>query len=272
MKSDRTASRKERLCAITATLIQNPNKLFSLSAFAETFGAAKSTLSEDIAIIKESLEQNGKGELQIVLGAAGGVRYLPLMTGEEQEQVVRELLERLSDPARILPGGFIYTADIFLTPGVVDQIARLLWQKYAKTSPDIIVTVEVKGIPLAMRVATLFDKPLVVIRKENKLTEGSGVTLNYLSGSSRRMQTMSLSKRAVKEGQKALVIDDFLAGGGTLRAIFEMMKEFSITVVGCGVAISTRQPVKKKVENYKSVVVLEEVDEENGRILLSPGK
>lgn len=94
------------------------------------------------------------------------------------------------------------------------------------------------------------------------MTEGSVVTLNYLSGSSKRLQTMSLSKRAVKEGQRALVIDDFIAGGGTLRAIFEMMKEFSITVVGCGVAIATKIPIKKRVENYKSIITLEEINEE----------
>ena len=45
------------------------------------------------------------------------------------------------------------------------------------------ITVEAKGIPLAMAVARLFDKPLVVARKESKMMEGSVVTLNYLSGS-----------------------------------------------------------------------------------------
>ena len=120
---------------------------------------------------------------------------------------------------------------------------------------DFIITVETKGIPLAMNVARFFGKPVVVARKESKLTEGSVVTINYLSGSSKRMQTMSLSKRAVREGQKALVIDDFLAGGGTVRAICEMMKEFGIIVVGCGVAIATREPEVKRIEHYKSLMV-----------------
>ena len=80
---------------------------------------------------------------------------------------------------------------------------------------------------------------------------------------------MSLSKRAVKEGQRALVIDDFIAGGGTLRAIFEMMKEFSITVLGCGAAISTRQPERKRIENYKSLMTLEEVNEEAQKLVFT---
>ena len=34
------------------------------------------------------------------------------------------------------------------------------------------------------------------------------------------------------------------------------------TVVGCGVAIATKNPSKKRVENYKSIITLEEINEE----------
>ena len=80
---------------------------------------------------------------------------------------------------------------------------------------------------------------------------------------------MSLAKRAVSEGQKTIIIDDFIAGGGTVRAIFEMMKEFSITVLGCGAAISTRQPERKRIENYKSLMTLEEVNEEAQKLVFT---
>ena len=67
--------------------------------------------------------------------------------------------------------------------------------------------------------------------------------------------SLDVYKRQVREGQRALVIDDFLAGGGTVRAICEMMKEFGIIVVGCGVAIATREPEIKRVEHYKSCLL-----------------
>lgn len=256
------ASRKERLCAISATLVSHPNKLYSLSHFMKMFGAAKSTLSEDIAIIKQSFENCGIGELEVVLGAGGGVRFLPTITGDNRSEIINELIEKLSDTSRILPGGFIYTADIFMTPKYVDMMASVLWNDFKDTAPDMIITVETKGIPLAMAVAKLFRKPVVVARRESKLTDGSVVTLNYLSGTSKRMQTMSMSKRAVKEGRRALVIDDFIAGGGTISAIYNMMREFNISVVGCGIAISTRIPTKKRIDNYKSIFILDEVDED----------
>jgi purine operon repressor len=79
-----------------------------------------------------------------------------------------------------------------------------------------------------------------------------------------------MSKRAMNAGQKALLIDDFIAGGGTVHALCEMMKEFSITVVGIGTAIVTQLPEKKLVDNYRALLVLEEVDAAEERIVIHP--
>ena len=265
-------ARKDRLCGITAILTEHPNVLYSLTYFSEKFGAAKSSLSEDIGIIKQALQNLQLGDIEIVIGAGGGVRFVPKVEEEKREEIFGKLIAKLSDASRILPGGFIYTADIFLSPGEVEDLARLLWGSFCKAAPDYVVTVEAKGIPLALAVAKLFGKPLIVARKGNKMTEGSVVTINYLSGSSRRVQTMSLSKRAVIEGRRALIIDDFLAGGGTVRAVCDLMREFNITVAGIGVAISTKYPAKKRVSEFKSIVELEEVDEELGVIRLQAKK
>ena len=77
-------------------------------------------------------------------------------------------------------------------------------------------------------------------------------------------------KRAVHAGQRALIIDDFISGGGSVHALFELMKELTITVVGCGVAIAMREPLVKKVDNYKALLTLEEVDLENRKIIIHP--
>ena len=265
-----STTKKERICAITAILREHPNEIYPLSYFAELFGAAKSTLSEDISVIKETLPKMGLGEIEVILGANGGVKYVPTISTEKKNEMKQFLSEKRSDPSRILPGGFIYTADIFLSPKYVKMFAEIIWSYYAKTSPDFIITVEAKGIPLAMEVARLFNVPLVVVRKENKLTEGSVVTINYISGFSRRMQTMSLSKRAVSDGQRTIIVDDFIAGGGTVKAVTELMKEFRITVLGCGVAITKKEPLQKKIDHYKSVVVLEDADAENRIIKTYP--
>lgn len=264
------ADRKTRLAVVTSMLTTQPGKIFPLKVFCDMFGAAKSTMSEDISILKNTFKTYSQGDIEVTLGAGGGVRFIPALTVTQRSTVLTDVAEKLSDPSRILPGGYIYTVDIFSNPKYVAPMAEILAGMFIKTNPDFIATVETKGIGLALFVARAMSKPLIIARRELRITEGSVVTINYLTGSSKRMMTMSLSKRAVSPGQKALLIDDFIAGGGTVHALFEMMKEFSITVVGCGTAIVTRIPEKKQIDNYKALLMLENVDPVAEKIDIRP--
>ena len=58
---------------------------------------------------------------------------------------------------------------------------------------------------------------------------------------------MSISKRAVSQNKRAIIIDDFMRGGGSLKGVSEILSEFDIDVAGAGVAIASREPVKKKL-------------------------
>ena len=49
---------------------------------------------------------------------------------------------------------------------------------------------------------------------------------------------MSLSRRAVKEGGRALIVDDFMRGGGTVRGLISLMREFSVDVTGIRVGLA----------------------------------
>lgn len=262
--------RKTRLAVLAAMLTKDPGNIYSLKIFCDMFGAAKSTMSEDVAMLKDIFREYGQGDIEVSLGAGGGVTYIPTLTFGQRSKVLEDVAEKLSDPSRILPGGYIYTVDIFSNPKYIAPMAEILAGMFSRTNPDFVVTVETKGVGLALFVARALGKPLVIARRELRITEGSVVTINYLTGSSRRMMTMSLSKRAVSPGQKALLIDDFIAGGGTVHALCEMMKEFSVTVVGCGAGIVTRVPEKKQVDNYKALLMLESVDAGEEKIHIRP--
>jgi len=264
------ADRKTRIAIAASILQQNPGKSFSLGLFCDMFGAAKSTMSEDITMLRSMLKKDDQGDIEVSLGAGGGVKFIPAVSAQKRLSVLTEIAQLLSDPSRILPGGYIYTVDVFSNPVFVHSMAGIFATMFAKTNPDFIATIETKGIPLALEVARAMNKPLVIARRDSKITEGSVVTINYITGTSRHMNTMSISKRAVRAGQKALIIDDFVSGGGTLHAMYELMKEFTITVVGCGVAIAMREPVIKKVDNYRSLLTLEKVDIDNEEIIIHP--
>ena len=262
--------RNERLAAMTRILVESPNKIFTLGTFCEMFGAAKSTLSEDIDILRSVFAQFQLGQLDTVTGAAGGVRYRPMVYAEEAYRTVRDLAQTLSQPGRVLPGGFVYLADIMSQPDVVERIGAIIASQFYRAEPDIVLTMETKGIPVAMMTAKALGVPMIIVRRDSKVYEGPAVNINYLSGSGGRVETMSLSRRAVKEGQRALIVDDFMRAGGTARGMVDMMREFAVTVVGVCVMMTTQEPTKKRLDGVKSLLVIDETDEVNGTAVIRP--
>ncbi len=264
--------RNERIGAMIRTLADNPNRIYTLNSFSDLFGAAKSTISEDIDIAQNILGRFDLGELETVTGAAGGVKYIPMRSKESNAKFVNDVCYRLNDTERLLPGGFLYMLDVLSNPETVSRMGEILAMWFYKDKPDFVITVETKGIPVALMAARSLNVPLLIARRDVRISDGSLVTINYITGSSRRIQTMSLAKRAVGTGRKALIIDDFMKGGGSAKGLMDMMREFTVTVVGVGVVMSTLSPQKKLVEDYKSLMVLHQVDEINHRVDVRPSK
>ena len=248
--------RNERMSAIMKILSSAPNRIFTLSHFCNLFGAAKSTMSEDIDILRDVVGQFGLGELETVTGAAGGVRYRNKVKRPEARRFIGELCQKLSGPDRVLPGNFLYYSDILATPEITCRMGEIIATEYFSQAPDFVLTMETKGIPVAFATATALGVPLVIARRSSKAYEGSAVNINYVSGSG-SIETMSLSRRSVKEGQKCLIVDDFLKGGGTAKGMVDLMHEFGVTVVGMAFVMATAKPLKKRVTGEKSLMVLD---------------
>ena len=249
-----------------------PNRIYTLNHFSELFGAAKSTISEDIDIAHAVLEEFRLGSLETVTGAAGGVRYLPTPYPEAARRFVDEMCLRLSDPERILAGGYLYMLDELSHPVKVARMGEILAHWFRDTRPDFVVTVETKGIPVALMVARCLNVPMITARRDVRISEGSVVTINYVTGSAHKIQSMSLPKRAVVEGQRALIIDDFMKRGGTLRGVVDLMREFSVTVAGMGVVMTTAEPDRKLVDNCHALMVLHGVDETSRKVDVRPSR
>ena len=198
------AKRNERIAVITRILCENPGKLFNLSYFSSLLGATKSSLSEDIAGLKELFEVRGLGRIETLPGAAGGVRYIPVVSDVQQEEYLLGLAQTLSDSRRALSGGYIYMADLMNNPEQLGCMAQAMIRPFVNKKADFILTMETKGIPIALMTARALNLPLVVARRENRINEGPQVTINYLSGSGKSMQAMSLPRRAVSAGQRAV--------------------------------------------------------------------
>lgn len=262
--------RNERLAAMLKMLSDRPGKVFNLGCFSDMFGSAKSSLSEDIDIIRGSLEKFGFGTIETIPGASGGVKYLPMPGKEMVDNLLETLVTELLKKERILPGGYLYMLDIIYNPQLVSDIGMIFAGHFIKTDIDYVITMETKGIPLAFMTAKYLNTPLVIVRHQNEAADGASVNINYVSGSSRAIQTMVLPMRSIKRNSRLLFIDDFMKGGGTAKGILDLASEFECEVAGIGVLVKTREPEKKLVDKYFSIFTLNGVDEGKKVINLMP--
>ncbi|WP_108672134.1 pur operon repressor [Peribacillus acanthi] len=263
--------RSERLVDMTNYMLEHPSQLVPLTFFADRYGSAKSSISEDLTIIKETFEQRGIGTLVTVPGAAGGVKYIVNINKEEAERFIGEMCEVMEKPERLLPGGYLYMTDILGDPQFVNKVGRLIASAYSGKQIDVIMTMATKGIPIAYAVANHLNVPVVIVRRDNKVTEGSTVSINYISGSSKRIQTMLLSKRSLAVGSRVLVVDDFMKAGGTINGMVSLLEEFDAVVSGIAVLIESEDTEERLVEDYISLLKLSEVDTREKKISVSAG-
>ncbi|MDL2217979.1 pur operon repressor [Christensenellaceae bacterium OttesenSCG-928-M15] len=262
--------RSERVAAITRMLTREPGRLFTLREFVDIFGCAKSTLSEDITTVRNVLGQYGMGVVESVNGAAGGVRFYPFNDMAADLKFIGGICEQLSAPERILEGDFLYTLDLFTNPRILTRMGEIFAKQFLADAPDVVLTVESMGVPIALMVANALGKPLVTARRDSRIWHGSVVALDYMSATNRHAQRMCLPRRALQGAKRVLLIDDFMKGGGTMRAMCSMMEEFGVHVCGIGAIISCHEPLHKSITEYTALIELGDVKKETGAIDIKP--
>lgn len=114
---------------------------------------------------------------------------------------------------------------------------------------DVIVGAESRGFIFGAAMAYNLHKPLVLVRKKGKLpwkTEAVDYDLEYGKA------TLEIHIDAIKPGQKALLVDDLLATGGTVKAGAELIEKLGGEVAGVLVMIELKGlEGRKKLEGYR---------------------
>ncbi|MBP3953489.1 pur operon repressor [Bacillus suaedae] len=263
--------RSGRLVDMTYFLLQHPHQVISLTHFSERYQSAKSSISEDLVIVKEIFEEEGYGSLLTISGASGGVKYIPRINAEQVQVYVDDWIKELAVPERILPGGYLYMMDLLGNPTFIQRVGQVFASVLADKKIDAVMTVATKGIPLAYAVGQQLNVPVSIVRRDHLVTEGSMVSINYVSGSSKRIQTMTLARRSLAPGSRVLIVDDFMKAGGTIRGMMDLLEEFQAELVGIGVLVESVGVEERLVDDYLSITRLTEVNVREKTIKVEPG-
>tara|TARA_Y100000816_G_scaffold271003_1_gene235186 strand:- start:267 stop:794 length:528 start_codon:yes stop_codon:yes gene_type:complete len=90
-----------------------------------------------------------------------------------------------------------------------------------KSEFDKIAAIESRGFVFASAISYFLKKPLVLLRKKNKLpSETHSVDFKLEYGEA----TIEVHKDSISKGEKVLVIDDLIATGGTAEAAAKLIE------------------------------------------------
>lgn len=121
------------------------------------------------------------------------------------------------------PGiNFYDIQSILRKPEVLRDIIAVLTQMAKDVRPDVIMGVESRGFLIGVPVAQELGLPFSMIRKKGKLP-GSVIAQEYALeyGS----DVIEIQSSAVIQGTRAVILDDLLATGGTLKASGDLIRK-----------------------------------------------
>lgn len=263
--------RTERLVRLAAKFMLCPSKLISLTDLASKFNVSKTVISDDVEVINSAMVAEGFGQMQVDRGRGGGARFVPICTPEYRQTLLSEIAEKLTDPERNLPGGLIYYSDLIFNPETALSLGYCMASLFTDAEPDVVMTSEVKGIPIAMFAAYALGVPLAVCRFRNRPSDGAAVGVHYPTASG-DVKTMYIGTRQMRRGCRVLIVDDFMRGGSTASGMLLMAKQFDAEVAGIGVFIAYDEPKEKTVPNYRSLLTLKHSSEGQNRLAVTPGR
>jgi len=165
------------------------------------------------------------------------------------------LEDRIQSDGRVLPGD-VLKIDSFLNHQVdvtlMEEIGKEFYRLFQKEKPDKILTIESSGIAIAYPTSKCFGNiPLVFAKKTNALNM-SHETYSCTEKSYTRdiIYNVQVAKDYLKEGERILIIDDFLANGEATGALINLCEQSKAKVVGIGIVVSkTYQSGEKKVRS-----------------------
>ena len=111
-------------------------------------------------------------------------------------------------------------------------------RRYSNCGVNKILTIEASGIGIACITAQSFNCPVIFAKKtQTKNIAGEVYTTKVESFTHGRVYDIIVSTQFLGEGDRVLIIDDFLANGAALMGLIQLVRDAKAELVGAGIVI-----------------------------------
>ncbi|MGN0602076.1 MAG: xanthine phosphoribosyltransferase [Oscillospiraceae bacterium] len=143
----------------------------------------------------------------------------------------------------VVKEGNVLKVDSFLNHQMDIQLFNEIGKEFAKRfegcGVNKILTIEASGIGIACIAAQHFNNcPVIFAKKtQSKNLDGEIYTAKVKSFTKGVTYDVMVSAKFLNEGDKVLIIDDFLANGCALLGLIDIVKKSGAEVAGAGIVI-----------------------------------
>ena len=154
---------------------------------------------------------------------------------------MKALEKKILEEGSILPGGII-KVNSFLNQKIdvpfLIEIGKEIASIYSDEKIDKILTIESSGIAIAVAAATQIGVPVLFAKKHQSANlSGKLLSAPVHSYTHNNDYNAVVSAEFIKEGERILLVDDFLANGAALEGLISIVEQAKAVVVGAAIAI-----------------------------------
>ena len=186
------------------------------------------------------------------------------------------LEERILKDSAVKNGG-VLKVDSFLNHQIdvelMEMIGQEIYRRFADLKITKVLTIETSGIAVAYPVARAFGVPLVFAKKSNSINiDGDCYVAEIPSSTKKKLNKVIVSKKFLSTEDNVLIVDDFLANGGSLQGLISLVESAGANVAGLGIVIEKGfleggYRIRNLGYRLESLTVVESIDDTTGRIV-----
>ncbi len=186
------------------------------------------------------------------------------------------LEERIMRDGILYPGN-VLKVDSFLNHqmdvDLIEQLGKEFHRRFGDLKITKVLTIESSGIAIAYAVAKEYDVPMIFAKKSKSINLQDDVfTAEVESFTHKTKNQIIVSKKFIKENDKFLIIDDFLANGCALQGLISIVENAGASVEGLGIAIEKGFQIGGRVirnlgYRLESIAIVDGMDEKTGKII-----
>ncbi|MBP3300767.1 MAG: xanthine phosphoribosyltransferase [Clostridia bacterium] len=154
---------------------------------------------------------------------------------------MKAMEEKIRKEGKVFPGHILKVGSFLnhqLDADFLMEVGREIADLYKGEKIDKIVTIETSGVAVGFAVAAVLHLPVVYAKKHRSSNLSpdlySAVVHSYTHNTD---YTVYISKEYLHEGERILIVDDFLAVGNALNGLMDIVGQAKAETVGIATAI-----------------------------------